>query len=69
MEPLLWLIVSWEQGAFWRPQGAGYTMLVEEAGRYTEAEARDICEQANQFHDDPRRPNEVMVLAPEALRR
>ena len=27
---------------WWRPKSAGYTTRVEQAGRYTEAEARDI---------------------------
>jgi len=57
-----WLIVSFEHNAFWKP-GYGYTKSLDEAGRYTFNEAKQICEQANmaQPADDP---HEVMVCDP-----
>lgn len=36
------LIWSWEHNMWWRPNHAGYTELVEEAGRYSLAEAAEI---------------------------
>lgn len=32
--------------AWWKPYHLGYTQNVNEAGRYSESEAREICEKA-----------------------
>ena len=32
-----------EHICWWRPESRGYTICVDKAGRYTEAEARSIC--------------------------
>lgn len=32
---------------WWKPNSMGYTPLVDEAGRYSEKEAYDICSRAN----------------------
>lgn len=42
-----WLVLCHEHGdgavcLWWRANGAGYTRLIDEAGRYTETEARAI---------------------------
>ncbi len=38
-----WLIWSDKHGSWWRPDRAGYTRLISEAGRYTYAEALALC--------------------------
>lgn len=58
-----WLVWSNEHRAWWKPGRYGYTTLTQRAGFYSEAEARDIVEQANIVLHDP--PNEIMVLAPD----
>ncbi|MDN5849112.1 MAG: hypothetical protein L0H63_05660 [Nitrococcus sp.] len=59
-----WLVWSNEHGAWWRPAKWGYTRAIEEAGRYTRAEADAIVAQANIVIEPGERPNEVAVLAP-----
>ena len=39
----MYVIWSFEHSAWWRPNRAGYTERVGEAGVYTWAETRDIC--------------------------
>lgn len=59
-----WLVWSREHNAWWRPNSAGYTDNVFNAGRYAEWEARDICRGGR----DPQRdgsPSEVAIPAPE----
>lgn len=46
-EPRDYLIWSIEHGMWWRPNRAGYTIRVAEAGRYTLAEATEIVDDAN----------------------
>ena len=41
-----WLVYSREHNAFWRANRIGYTRNIDEAGRYSEAEARNICDDA-----------------------
>lgn len=41
------LVWSAEHRGFWRPNRCGYTWRAWEAGRYTAAEAAQICEQAS----------------------
>lgn len=61
-----WLIWSREHTAFWRPLRIGYTVNLDEAGRYDTIEAQGIV--ANADHG-PRRAGELaralMILAPE----
>lgn len=64
VEQPLWLVYSREHNAFWRPNCAGYTRLVEDAGRYTKEEADDHC-RSRDFADQTN-PPEVAVMAPEA---
>ena len=45
-EAAAWLVFSHERSAWWKPRRRGYTDLTSQAGRYTEADARDICERA-----------------------
>lgn len=63
-----WLIWSNEHDAWWRPNHAGYTFKVVEAGLYSYAEALKITAQANlacgPIVDDTGlkgRPKETMV--------
>jgi hypothetical protein len=53
-------IWSMEHGAYWRPNGNGYTTDRSQAGIYTEAEAIDYCERANQFVEEGQ-PHEAMI--------
>lgn len=41
-----YLIWSHEHGAWWGPHRCGYVPRVSEAGRYSHAEALDICARA-----------------------
>jgi hypothetical protein len=63
-----WLVFSHEHSAWWKPARRGYTDRTSQAGRYTEAEAREICERAAyRWHrgaGGPKAlPPEVMVRA------
>lgn len=74
-----YLIWSNQQGMWWRPAKAGYTMHIEEAGRYSRAEAEAIVADATvggQIKHQRVNPvtgevyeqfDEVMVLAPEDM--
>lgn len=42
-----YVIWSYEHTAWWGPDHCGYTLHLEQAGRYTYAEADDIVRQAN----------------------
>ena len=55
----LWLIWSNEHLAYWKPARCGYTTLLEEAGRYTFTEAKEIVEDANKHCINE--PNEAML--------
>lgn len=75
----LWLIWSNQHRMWWGPRHCGYTPQIEEAGRYTEAEARDAVAEATcdwQLSDEGRDPitgspyvsyDEVMVRCPAGL--
>jgi hypothetical protein len=58
MSENLFLIWSYEHNAWWTPQRSGYTTDLHKAGRYTESEAWEICQRANQYS---RQPNEIMI--------
>jgi hypothetical protein len=64
---MMWLIVSFEHNAFWAPNWNGYTREISKAGRYSEDEARQICQRANIVRP-PDSPHEVMVPAPESIK-
>jgi hypothetical protein len=54
-----WLIWSNEHRAWWGPERCGYPLHSPQAGRYTLAEARDICR--SRHWDDPDMPPETMI--------
>lgn len=60
-----WLIWSREHTAFWRPLKIGYTVSLDEAGRYDTLKAKAIVDQAKQGHDAEALEPELMILAPE----
>lgn len=60
-----WLVWSNEHGAFWRPDSMGYTSDIKQAGRYTQGQARRCCDSGKLDPDG--KPEEVMMLAPEAV--
>jgi hypothetical protein len=62
----VWLVWSNEHGGFWAPDDMGYVRSIREAGRYTEIQARVRCRSGKLDPDG--KPEEVMVLAPEAVR-
>lgn len=62
-EDSLYLIWSFEHGAWWGPGRWGYTPHVDQAGRYGKAEADDIVDRANRYS---KTVNEVAVPAAEA---
>jgi len=45
-----WVIWSFEHDAWWGPHGWGYVSSLAQAGRYTEAQAREIEARANIVH-------------------
>lgn len=60
-----WIIWCHERRAWWRADRAGYTTSIKEAGRYSLAEATEICEQSNVLENrNSLAPNETMMLAP-----
>jgi hypothetical protein len=42
-----YLIWSWQNTAWWRPAGLGYTRQVARSGRYSGEEEHAICDYAN----------------------
>jgi hypothetical protein len=62
-ERAIWLIWSNEHGRWWRPAQAGYTSLIEQAGRYPRSVADMIIRDSNWGGNI----NEMAVLAPEAF--
>ncbi|HWZ39435.1 MAG TPA: hypothetical protein VNY08_14155 [Bradyrhizobium sp.] len=50
-----------EHRMFWRPDRAGYTMLMHQAGRYSLNDATRICRMPENHIG---LPDEVMLLAP-----
>jgi len=55
----IYLIWSYEHGAWWSPYRAGYTRNPARAGNYSFEEATEICEEANRYS---KTPQERMVL-------
>lgn len=74
-----YLVWSNQKGMWWRADRRGYTQIIDEAGRYTRAEAEDIVKSATldgklkHRRADPVTGveyvsfDEVMVSAPEAI--
>lgn len=56
-----WLIWSIEHNAWWRPNRMGYTPDRSSAGRYSDADAREIVRIANKYLQDDQDPNESLV--------
>ncbi len=56
-----WLAWSHKHGAWWAPAAWGYTHDLSEAGRYTEDEARAICERSAYGWIGGQLPPSVMV--------
>jgi hypothetical protein len=65
-DPHVWLVWSHEYSAWWRPNSAGYTTDVLQAGRYTLEEATDCCESRSYEKGKP--PPEEMVHVDSALK-
>lgn len=67
--PMGWLVWSNEHGAWWAPSSNGYVENVADAGRYTLANARQICEDAGTMknHVGYAMPCEVVVPSPELM--
>lgn len=61
-----YLVWSNEHRAWWRPNGRGYTIKLEAAGRYTREEAIDIAGGRLGWIKD-REPDEIPVLERDAL--
>jgi hypothetical protein len=59
----IWLVWNNESRIWWRPNSAGYTGRIEDAGRYTLAEAASKCSLRSRESFIP----EMMVPAPEYL--
>ncbi len=62
-----YLIWSNQHGRWWGPNSLGYTTIISEAGRYARRSAEVICANANIAIAEGAEPDEVMVLAPEAI--
>jgi hypothetical protein len=62
MSEIVYLLWSNKHGAWWRPDGRGYTDSIEEAGDYTEAEAVARVKQSALCGD--RNKVTLMVAAP-----
>lgn len=58
-----WLVYSHKHGAWWAPASWGYTHAQDEAGRYTQDEARGICERSAYGWIEGHLPPSVMVRA------
>lgn len=56
-----YLIWSNEHRAWWKPDSRGYTVSLERAGRYSRAEALEICNGANCGWDEDSNPNELPI--------
>lgn len=63
-----WLIYNLRRKVWWRDQQAGYTEDVEEAGRYTDAEALAIIERMNSFWSPDGAGDYVMAVPVESKR-
>jgi hypothetical protein len=55
----LCLIWSFERGQWWRPNSAGYTSDISEAGRYPLLAALRIC--SHSLRSDPSKDGDAMI--------
>ncbi|EAP88634.1 LexA repressor [Oceanicaulis alexandrii HTCC2633] len=62
-----WLIWSVIYGSWWRPDRAGYTRVLAEAGRYTRHTALSISGRARDGWDGTAAPTEVPVRLEDAM--
>lgn len=60
-----WLVWSCEHQLWWRANRCGYTAKVDEAGRYTLADALRCCKGRSPRDDG--KPNEIPVPSPELI--
>lgn len=59
-----YLIWSVEHRGWWKASRHGYTTATHMAGRFSDAESRDICTQANRYLMPHETPEEIRVPAP-----
>jgi hypothetical protein len=62
-----WVVWSEEHGGWWKPGRTGYTQSLERAGRYTEAQAKEIEANANRYLPESVAFHEVAM--PDPLRK
>lgn len=60
-----WLVWSCEHEVWWKPNSCGYTARIDEAGRYSLADARARCKMRSPRASS--KPDEVAVPSPELL--
>ncbi len=58
-----WVIWSEEHGSWWAPGKWGYTKSLASAGRYSQAEAQEMCRRAN-LYCEPGTRNECALPDP-----
>lgn len=64
-----YLIWSNKHGAWWRPNSAGYTAEIEQAGHYTRAQAIHQCAYGRDGYTSHDRPSEIPVRFDAAMAR
>lgn len=64
---LAFLVYSKEHRGFWKKPTLGYTESINEAGRFTYEEAKQIVQHANRHLLEDGSWEEIMTLAPENI--
>lgn len=67
MKEKQYVIWSNEHQAWWRPRSIGYTRWLEDAGRYSESQAKEISQSGDMITAQGKRKCEFMMLAPESM--